>query len=92
MNETESTIRILDHIGKRKPKHPYSIAEIAWDVTLDDWDDARVLLSVGLYEGQFTSGFVITPRSHVRYDGFEFLEKLVEDYPELAARLAEPME
>ncbi len=92
MIEVEETIKILDHIGKRKPGKQYSLATIVWDLTLIKWNDTAVLLTVGLYDGKFTSGFIITPRSHKKHNGFEFLEKLVEDYPELAARLAEPIE
>ncbi len=88
MTETEETIKILDHIGRRSTV-PMMGNTIQWwirIVSLDDIRAARVVYIEGGFGFADAGGFLDRKRK-----GLEMLEALAE-YPHIAAKLAEPME
>ena len=88
MNETESTIKVLDKIGQRGMVAMLGSAKYWWVriVSSSSLDTAKVVYIEGGFGFGDARGFIDRKRK-----GFEMLEALAE-YPYVAAKLAEPLE
>lgn len=93
MTETEATVKILDHIGKRIRISGYS-TDISWAIpAIELFSIGEKCFVIGLHK----KGFVMNIQLLLEdppwvMTGFELLETIADRYPSVAKLLAEPIE
>ena len=103
--ETRSTIKVFDSIGERldlkddvSTVYPTWKVDIAWTLRTPNNDDPLsdndiFGLIVGLQGKRFVKGLdMMRDFPKALWRGFEFLEYIADQYPDVARKLAEPMD